>query len=193
MSRRRTNTSEAPLLAWGDALRATKARRRRGGQRLAIGSAGLALLILPLAFPPAPRLVWNASASAPVGLYRVSPGTMPGYGDMVVAHVPLQYRRMAAERHYLPANVPLVKRVAAIAGDDICAIGTGIFANGHRIADRLTVDGQGRRLPQWQGCVRLRGRQLLLLMDRPGSFDGRYFGPTDGDDFVGKAWLLWRR
>ena len=39
----------------------------------------------------------------------------------------------------------------------------------------------------------LRGRQLFLLMDSPSSFDGRYFGSTDGEDVIGKATLLWRR
>jgi type IV secretory pathway protease TraF len=49
-------------------------------------------------------------------------------------------------------------------------------------------------MPWWSGCVRLRGRQLFLLMsDSPGSFDGRYFGVTDGGLVVGKARLLWAR
>ena len=32
-------------------------------------------------------------------------------------------------------------------------------------------------MPWWEGCVRLRGRQIFLLIaDNPASFDGRYFG-----------------
>jgi type IV secretory pathway protease TraF len=30
-------------------------------------------------------------------------------------------------------------------------------------------------------------------MDAPASFDGRYFGVTEGRDIVGKARLLWAR
>src|SRR3546814_16595743 len=30
---------------------------------------------------PAPRLLWNASASAPIGLYRIDPGATPRAGD----------------------------------------------------------------------------------------------------------------
>lgn len=36
-------------------------------------------------WPPAPRLVWNATASAPIGLYGVLPGVAPARGEMVIA------------------------------------------------------------------------------------------------------------
>ena len=48
-------------------------------------------------------------------------------------------------------------------------------------------------MPMWIGCVRLHGRQLFLLTDNAASFDGRYFGISDGKDVIGKARLLWRR
>lgn len=90
-------------------------------------------------------------------------------------------------------NVPLVKRAAASAGDEVCALGHEIFVNGRWIAERRAADGAGRTMPMWSGCFRLRGQQLFLLMDAPGSFDGRYFGVTDGADVIGKARLLWAR
>jgi conjugative transfer signal peptidase TraF len=193
MSRRRNRVSDAPLLAWGEALRARKARRSRLGRRIAITGAGIGILLLSAALPPAPRLVWNASASAPVGLYVVSPGAWVEPGDMVIARVPERFRRLAAERGYLPMNVPLVKRVAAYAGDEVCALGPQIFVNGRPITVRRAADREGRRMPAWSGCIRLHGRQLFLLMDNPASFDGRYFGPTEDTDVIGKARLLWRR
>jgi conjugative transfer signal peptidase TraF len=138
--------------------------------------------------------VWNASASAPIGLYAVTPGATVEPGDMVIARVPDSSRMMAAERRYIPANVPLVKRVAAAAGDEVCALGREIFVNGTWVVERRASDAKGRSMPWWSGCVRLRGRQLFLLMaDSPGSFDGRYFGVTDGGLVVGKARLLWAR
>lgn len=193
MRRARKVGGHAPLLAWGDELRAKKLHRKRHIRRLAIGGAGLALLLVSAVFPPAPRLVWNASASAPTGLYIVSPGSVPGVGDMVIARVPWRFRQLAAERRYLPLNVPLVKRVAASAGDEVCARGTAILVNGRRIADRQRTDRRGRSMPLWEGCVRLRGRQLFLLMNYSRSFDGRYFGLTEAEDVIGKARLLWRR
>ncbi|WP_230463142.1 S26 family signal peptidase [Sphingobium sp. Cam5-1] len=193
MTRARKVGGDAPLLAWGDELRAKKLHRKRRVRRFALGGAGSALLLVSAAFPPAPRLVWNASASAPRGLYIVSPAALPGVGDMVIARVPWRYRQLAAERRYLPLNVPLVKRVAASAGDEVCAWGMVILVNGRRIADRQRTDLRGRSMPLWEGCMRLRGRQLFLLMNNRRSFDGRYFGSTEGEDVMGKAELLWRR
>jgi len=153
----------------------------------------VAVLLTSAAFPPTPHLVWNASASAPIGLYSVAPEGLAEPGDMVIARVPETFRRLAATRRYLPMNVPLVKRVAAAAGDEVCALEQEIFINGRWIAERRVTDGAGRAMPMWSGCVRLRGRQLFLLMDAAASFDGRYFGVTEGTDVVGKARLLWAR
>jgi conjugative transfer signal peptidase TraF len=193
MTARRTRTNEAPLLAWGDALRAEKARRSRLIRRIAAVGAGLGIVLLSAVLPPAPRLVWNASASAPIGLYAVTPSAWVDPGEMVIARVPLRYRELAAARLYLPMNVPLVKRVAAFAGDQVCASGREIFVNGRRVAERRATDSKGRPMPTWNGCTVLRGRQLFLLMDHPASFDGRYFGPTEAADVVGRARLLWAK
>ncbi|ODT94152.1 MAG: S26 family signal peptidase [Sphingobium sp. SCN 64-10] len=193
MTGRRDRTGDAPLLAWGNALRADKLRRHRLRRCMAITGAGIAAVLASAVLPPAPRLVWNASASAPVGLYAVSPGAALAPGDMVIARVPDPFRRLAAERRYLPMNVPLVKRVTALAGDEVCALGQEIIVNGRWTAERRLADGRGRPMPMWSGCVRLRGGQLFLLMDSPASFDGRYFGVTEAGDIVGKARLIWRR
>ncbi|QJU60291.1 S26 family signal peptidase [Sphingomonas sp. AP4-R1] len=193
MSMHRRRTSDAPLLAWGEALAAAKIRRTRIARYAAIIAMGVCATLLPAAHSPAPRLVWNASASAPIGLYRVTPDVPVEPGQMVIARLPERYRQFAAGRHYLPLNVPLVKRVAAVAGDEICARGQTIFVNGRRTAMRRALDGRGRPMPMWHACIVLRGRELFLLMDHPASFDGRYFGPTEGPDIVGKATQLWRR
>ena len=101
-------------------------------------------------------------------------------------------RELAAERRYLPAGVPLVKRVAAVADDVICAIGLSVTVNGRPAAVRLPFDALGRPLPAWHGCRRLHSDELLLLTENPWSFDGRYFGPSKRSDVIGRAWLLWR-
>jgi conjugative transfer signal peptidase TraF len=186
-------SDDAPLFAWGDALRAAKLRRRMLVRRSAAVAIVSATVLAPIAVPPAPRLVWNSSESAPIGLYAVSVGKIPDTGDMVVARLPKVIRRLAAERRYLPDNVPLVKRVAAVAGDEICATGNLVIVNGKPVAHRRAVDKRARRLPFWLGCRRLHGRQVLLLMDNPLSFDGRYFGPIEGTEVIGKARLLWAR
>jgi len=168
--------------------------RLRLGRYAALIGAGIAGLGLTIAWPPLPRLVWNASASAPIGLYAVSPGTTPARGDMVIAWPPAAARQIAAHRHYLPANVPLVKRVVAVAGNTICAVDRTVTVNGRPVALRRSADAAGRPLPAWQGCIRLApGAVFLLMTETPDSFDGRYFGPTSAHDIVGRATPLWLR
>lgn len=161
--------------------------------RLIAGSAAALIVAVAatLAAPPLPRLVWNASASAPIGLYVVPPGAAVAAGDMVVARTPLPVRHLAAVRRYVPENVPLVKRVAAVSGQEVCAVGAFVLVDGRPAAIRRPADGHGRRLPRWRGCTRLTGGAVLLLMDRSDSFDGRYFGPTSPTDIIGRARLVW--
>lgn len=139
----------APLLEWHPPLaRQLRARRR---PVLIAGSVGLALIGLSAALDlfvrPAPRLIWNASSSAPIGLWRIDSHARFRTGDMVLARTPDNVRQLAAARHYLPADVPLLKRIAARDGDDICAPAHEIFVNRVRVADRRTADRQGRPLP----------------------------------------------
>lgn len=186
--------ADLPLIEWGQALRAARKKRRRLEFRLALGALGIAMLGATIAVPPRPRLVWNASASAPRGLYLVAPGTPIARGDMVIARTPMPWRALAARRRYLPANVPLVKRVAAAHSDVVCARGVTIWINHGRGIRRRARDAQDRLLPWWEGCFRLgRGEAFLLMADADASFDGRYFGVTGPGDIIGKAQLLWAR
>src|SRR3546814_4149287 len=74
---------------------------------------------------------------------------------MVIARLPDTVRLFAARRHYLPANVPVVKRVAAASGDEVCAAGARIMVNGRLVARRLDRDGAGRPMPWRSGCATL--------------------------------------
>lgn len=184
---------DLPLFAWGlDQSRSPRTDRQTRTRLVLIAAVGSIALAATIAVPPRPLLVWNASESAPVGLYRVASGVPIAHGDMVIAWVPAPARMLAARRHYLPANVPLVKRVAAIAGDTICAVGPLVSVNGRMVAERRRFDPSHRRLPWWEGCVTLgKGELLLLMTHAPSSFDGRYFGPTRASDVIGRARLVW--
>lgn len=185
-----------PVLDVGEELRRIIAERRRRRRRLAL-AAVIGCTAVPLTastvWDPPVLLVWNASASAPIGLYRLRAGEPIRRGDMVVAWTPEPARMLAAQRHYLPANVPLVKRVAAAAGDRVCAVGREISINGKPVAVRQGSDGAGRPMPWWSGCRQLRRHEYFLLMDSDLSFDGRYFGVTQNGDVLGRAELLWAR
>lgn len=183
---------DTALRDWAVALRRDRARRRLALRGVAVASACLGLLATVIA-PPLPRLIWNASGSMPVGLYRVIPGAAVQLGDIAIAWAPPAVRGLAANRRYLPAGVPLVKRVAAIGGSRVCWRGTALTIDGRLAARRLVVDRRGRLLPWRDGCETLREGDVLLLAPAGGSFDGRYFGPTVYADLVGKAVRLWPR
>ncbi len=158
---------------------------------LALGGLGIGLLSIGRSVP---LLVYNATASAPVGFYRVLPLSPLRKGDLVLAGTPTSVRLLAAERGYVPATVPLVKRVAALSGETVCAISHSITIEGRHVADQLLIDRLGRALPTWSGCRTLaQGEVFLLNEDVPDSFDGRYFGPVPISAIIGKLTPLWLR
>jgi conjugative transfer signal peptidase TraF len=141
-----------------------------------------------------PLLVWNASASVPVGLYAVTPITQPGIGDLVAVRPPEPLGRWLVENGYLGPETPLLKRVAALQGSEVCRHGTTIIVAGAAIAEARERDRLGRPLPVWRGCRTLRDGELFLLnVAHPGSLDGRYFGPLGANTVIGRATPIWTR
>jgi conjugative transfer signal peptidase TraF len=165
---------------------------------LAFSGAAAATVVTALTstllIAPRPALVWNASVSSVPGLYGVTPPGRVRAGDIVIAWPPPPARRLAAARFYLPSTVPLVKPVAAVAGDRVCAMRERIFVNGRAAAVRRARDPSGRPMPWWSGCRLLGPGELFLLSAHVGeAFDGRYFGVTRASEVLGKARLLWAR
>ncbi|WP_457790806.1 S26 family signal peptidase [Pseudomonas sp. PL-6] len=139
-----------------------------------------------------PWLVYNASDSVSVGWYRISPANSLASGDLVLVRLPPEAMSLASQRGYLPANVPLLKTVAAMAPQQVCVVGNQVRIDGVLVARRLRWDRQGRALPTWQACRRLVRDELLLLSNsNPASFDSRYFGPVSADAVIGRAQPLW--
>lgn len=157
---------------------------------LAAAVIGLVLVGLSASFCPTPILIWNASASVPVGLYLADSGT-PKRGDFVLVHTPNSIAELAAERGYLPIGIPLIKHIAAGAGDAICASNLTVSINGKTIAHQLATDRAGRSLPRWNGCRRLNLDEYFLLAEAPDSFDSRYFGSVTGNQIIGRLVPLW--
>jgi conjugative transfer signal peptidase TraF len=155
---------------------------------------GANLIALSAYRPVRPDLVWNASASVPIGLYRVSATRKVMVRDLVVVRPPPALADFLADGHYLPRGVPILKPVAALAGDVVCRNGAHIVIDGRAVAEALPRDRRGRLLPRWQGCVTLNADQVFLLNpDRPDSLDGRYFGPLALSTVVGRATPIWTK
>jgi len=142
---------------------------------------------------PAPRYIWNASASAPTGLYRVDVGAPPRLGDLVAIAPPPALGTFLAQRGYLPRGVPLLKRVAGLPGALVCRSGVFVTVNGVAVARALARDRAHRPLPVWTGC-RIVGRDELFLINAArDSLDGRYFGPLPAAGLIGIAHPLLTR
>ncbi|MEM9374604.1 MAG: S26 family signal peptidase [Pseudomonadota bacterium] len=137
-------------------------------------------------------LIWNRTESAPLGLYWRSDGPLT-LNMWAVVSANSEAANWAAERGYIGADWPIIKRVRAMEGDEVCRKDYAISINGEPVAIAREHDRSSRELPVWQGCFRLKSHEVFLLNDHPNSLDGRYFGATDMDDVRGTAALLWSR
>ncbi|MBM3552684.1 MAG: S26 family signal peptidase [Alphaproteobacteria bacterium] len=139
-----------------------------------------------------PLLVWNASASAPIGFYAVHPAGALAVTDLIVARPPELLAEWLAARGYLPKGALLLKRVAALPGQKVCRTDFTISVDGSVVAEANTRDRAGRDLPRWSGCFVVRpGDVFLLNWNHPASLDGRYFGALPVDTVVGRALPIW--
>jgi conjugative transfer signal peptidase TraF len=163
----------------------------RAGYLLTTTSAALLLVTLAMVHV-APRLVWNASASVPIGLYEIGSATPLEVTDLVAVDAPEPLAALLAERGYLPRGVPLLKRVAALPGQAVCRSGGDITVDGNTVSDALDRDRLGRSLPIWKGCHRLGASELFLMnIGVRDSLDGRYFGPLAVTTVIGRATPLY--
>jgi conjugative transfer signal peptidase TraF len=157
--------------------------------------AGAAVLLVLAETGALPiRLVYNVSPSAPLGFYWVSNPLPLRRGELVLARLPWAWQDWAAGRGYIGDNVPLIKRITALAGDHVCTRGSLLLINNRVAAAALDRDASGAFLPRWHGCRPLQpGEAFLLMADSRGSFDSRYFGPLRSNEIIGRlrplGWL----
>ncbi len=165
-----------------------------------LSAVGLAVLAWASFVQPLPRLIYNPSDSVPVGWYRIEPlqrrtgSLLPplSVGSIVLARLPADATALAARRGYLPAHIPLLKRVGAVAPQHVCIAGGQVRIDGVPVATALPADRLGRPLPSWRHCRSLiKGELFLLSVTNPASFDSRYFGPASASAVIGVARPIW--
>ena len=151
------------------------------------------LAIAIASFIPIPiRLVWNASASAPIGLYGIEPARHLAVTDLVAVMPTKPLADFMVERGYIGRDVPLMKRVMALPGQEVCRSGRRITVDGVPLGNALDRDRMGRALPVWRGCRRIADGDLFLMNpDIRDSLDGRYFGPIAARSVIGRATPLY--
>lgn len=150
------------------------------------------LIALPAVATWSPRVLWNASASVPIGLYRLHSVGDLTIGDLVAVQPPPALSDYLNERGYIPRGVPLLKHVVALEGALVCRSGDRITVDHRRLGYAHAQDRHGRDLPVWRGCHRLGvGEVFLMNPDAPDSLDGRYFGPLLRTAITARLTPLW--
>ena len=177
--------------------------RSLGRARIVLASlsaCGLAALAWASFVSPLPRFTYNPSDSVAVGWYRIEPfdhraDSLPrplSVDSIVLVPLPAEAAALAAQRGYLPTRVPLLKRIGAVAPQEVCIAGGIVHIDGVPSAAVLRADRLGRPLPSLQLCRRLKPGELFLLSTtNPASFDSRYFGPVSASTVIGVAHPVW--
>jgi len=141
---------------------------------------------------PATRLIWNATASTPIGLYALHAVGPLHALELVVVRLPEPIANVLADGGFLPKGVPLLKHVMALPGQIVCRSGDAITVDAVDVGAARDRDHLGRPLPRWSGCTTLcPGEVFLMNPTVPASLDGRYFGSLPVSSIVARAVPLW--
>lgn len=159
---------------------------------LAVTFGAAAALVVTLVLEPLPLYIWNASASVPIGLYRLRPAERFHVTELVAVQPPEPLATFLDLNGYLPAGLPMLKRVLALPGQTVCRSGLTISVDAIEMGEARDRDGRGRPLPKWQGC-RVVGEGELFVMNwqSTSSLDGRYFGLLPASSVIGRALPVW--
>ncbi len=180
-----------PVTAPGAAGQPRRHRPTGSPARIALGLLVLSVLTNALASLVGSQLIWNRTASLPLGIYARLPIGNLRRGDEVALRVPASVRQLVRERGYLPEAGLLVKPIAAMAGDTVCRRGDLLLINGAPFGAVRTHDSEGRPLPSFGGCRVLGEHDVFLASAHPRSFDSRTFGPVDVRALQSKVTPLW--
>ncbi len=139
-----------------------------------------------------PVLLWNASSSVPIGLYRLQSIDDLSPRLLVTVTPPLPIAAFIAERGYLPPDIPLLKHVVGLPGQIVCRIGRRITVDGVSLGQAQHTDTRGRPMPVWRGCLRITSDEVFLMNpEAENSLDGRYFGPIPRNALLAEAIPIW--
>ncbi|TKB23172.1 conjugative transfer signal peptidase TraF [Desulfopila sp. IMCC35006] len=128
----------------------------------------------------------NLTRSMPLGLYRITDGSIKRGRLASFCLEDVEYITLARNRGYLAAGScasglrPLLKVISGVAGDRLELPNGSIAVNGEILAGTaiINTDSQGRSLPPSRlvpGVIPP-DKVLLLSQHHSGSFDSRYFG-----------------
>ncbi len=165
-------------------------KRRVTTALLTVGAA--ALVLSTIGIKPTTYYIWNASESAPIGLYLIQPTGRLFVTKLLAVEPPEPLATFLADGRYLPRGIPMLKRVLALPGQTVCRDKLTVTIDNIEMGKARERDSRGRPLPIWQGCrIIAEGEVFLMNWQSPDSLDGRYFGALPTNAIVGLAEPLW--
>jgi conjugative transfer signal peptidase TraF len=170
---------------------------------LSIASLFLALFV----FFDRYNIIFNSTESYPIGFYQKKVIHRDiQRGDLVMFCLPNDaLSRLIQDRGYLARGscdsglTPLLKRVYAVAGDEVKINVNGVNVNSADIIKNsmpIGHDIQGRDLPLMESGVIAEGYHAVFSAHHPRSFDSRYFGAVNRESifyFVEPFWVMGER
>lgn len=158
-------------------------KRRCWILRITIAATACAVLVVTgvigYRLPNALGYCLNLTPSEPVGIYRLVAGGAER-GALVWLQQPAGPQASVLHR-YAPANIPLIKRVAAIPGDTVELERSGVRIDGTLWPDSkpLRRDAERHALRAFPfGIYNVTAGQLWVMSQHPRGIDSRYFGPV---------------
>jgi conjugative transfer signal peptidase TraF len=128
----------------------------------------------------------NASASLPIGLYRISADESARLVEFCPAE---PFGSLSSSRGYRAQGdcpdgaEPLMKPIVAVSGDIVRLSTSGVAVNGHLLRNSAprAVDTKNRPLQHWPfGTYAVApGTVWVISSYNARSFDSRYFGPVN--------------
>jgi conjugative transfer signal peptidase TraF len=154
----------------------------------------VAIQLSTIAAKPTARVLWNASASVPIGLYLIQPAGRLFVSELVAVLPPEPTATFLDSQLYVPRGIPLLKQILALPGQTVCREERSITVDKSAVGDARAYDRSGRPLPVWQGCHLVADGEVFLMNWRSvDSLDGRYFGVLPASAIIGRAAPLWIR
>ena len=142
-------------------------------------------------------IVWNASPSMPVGIWRVTAVRSIIRGQVVTLCPSQATAALGLDRGYLDGGecttgvAPLLKPIAAVPGDTVEVSDVGIAVNGTllRHSAAMAADDLGRPMQAVPVGTYAVGRGEIWVVSSydPRSFDSRYYGPVPVENIRGTA------
>lgn len=140
----------------------------------------------------------NISPSLPIGLYRMTSDVRAGFAEFCPEE---PFAKFAIERGYRSTGscpdgaAPLMKPIAAVAGDVVNVSADGITVNHRAISNTASKqkDSRGRPMYPWPSgeYTVLAGFAWVASSYNEWSFDSRYFGPVPTSAIRAHLKTLW--